>query len=161
MTSTRTIELDPASDEAYFNRAVSTTKLGGSTDVLPGIIDDFGAVLQISENEDLIAQARSALETLLQNTDDPALQQQATEALGGEAAEPAAAEAVAEPAAKQATEAAGGRDLNRRSWISTSIAPPATPSASRDISTRAARGASSSWPRPATPWAPASRPNRS
>jgi tetratricopeptide (TPR) repeat protein len=79
----QSIALDPTSDEAYFNRAVSLTKIGKSTDDIKNIIADYGHVLQISEKPELIEQARQSLETLLQNTDDPVLRQQATDALQG------------------------------------------------------------------------------
>ncbi len=92
------IELDPASDEAYFNRAVSTTKIGKSKNDLANIIADYGMVLQISENPDLREQAQKSLETLMENSDDPALHQQAADALQGKVTTPSeASETNAEP----------------------------------------------------------------
>jgi tetratricopeptide (TPR) repeat protein len=92
------IELDPTSDEAYFNRAVSTTKIGKSKNDLANIIADYGMVLHISENPDLREQAQKSLETLMQNNDDPALLQQAADALQGKVTAPAvASDTGAEP----------------------------------------------------------------
>jgi Tfp pilus assembly protein PilF len=83
---TQAIEYDPAADEAYFNRAVSRTAIGTSKSDLEDVIADYGRVIQINGDPELCAQARKALETLLENSDDPALRQQATDALQGKVA---------------------------------------------------------------------------
>jgi Flp pilus assembly protein TadD len=91
------IELDPAADEAYFNRAASLTKIGKSKEDLAAIVADYGMVLQISEKPDMREQAQQRLETLLQNSDDPVLRQQATDALQGKVGTPEASTTAEEP----------------------------------------------------------------
>jgi tetratricopeptide (TPR) repeat protein len=83
---TRTIELDPAAAEAYLNRAVALSKIGSSRDDLAAIIADAGMVLQIGGDREMLQQARDILETLLENSDDPTVRQQAADALGGQGA---------------------------------------------------------------------------
>jgi len=90
-------------EEAYFNRAVSTTKIGKTREDLANIIADYGMVLQISKNPDLLEQAQKVLETFLKNSDDPVLRQQAADALqdkftASDAAETGAADAGISPA---------------------------------------------------------------
>ncbi len=94
---TQAIDLDPALDEAYFNRAASLTRIGKSREDIEQIIADHGMVLQISKNPDLREQAQKALETLLENSNDPALSQQAADALQGKVAAAAVSESGAEP----------------------------------------------------------------
>lgn len=79
---TQAIALDPASDEAYYNRAMCRAEIGGMAD-LSAVIADLGMVMQVSENPDLRAQTQQALENVLASTDDPVLQQQASDALEG------------------------------------------------------------------------------
>ena len=94
---TQAIELDPTLDNAYFNRAVAISQIGSTQDDLAAIIADYAMVLQISPNPDLRGQAQKTLETFLENSDDPALRQQATDALQGKVATPEAPETATEP----------------------------------------------------------------
>ena len=93
----RTIELDPESGEAYLNRAVSISKIGTSKEDLANIIADAGMVMQVSDDPGMREQAQHMLESLLENIDDPVLQQQAADALQGKVAAPGAPAAGTEP----------------------------------------------------------------
>lgn len=84
------IELDPKLTEAYFNRAVCRNKITKGEDYA-AIIADFAIVLKLNDKPDMSQQAQQALENAYKNLTDPALRQQAAEALGLEAAEPASA----------------------------------------------------------------------